>query len=114
MQQLHGKAQEWRWFLLAVRAADECKSGSAVTESSFVDGEALLFPVIGFNNAITDGLLEKVDGVLVMDCGAAVAAGVEEAFGVCLMGHYEREGGSGYSMGECCCSMWSKPCHTMR
>lgn len=91
MQQFHGEAQEGRRFLLTVRAADECERGGAVAEGGFVDGEALFFPVVGFDDAVADGLFEEVDGVLVMDCGAGIAAGVEEAFGVCLVRHYEGE-----------------------
>ena len=75
---------------MAVGATNKCEDSSTIAERSFVDGEALLFPVVGFDDAVADGLFEKVDRVLVVDRGARVPAGVKEAFGICLVGHYER------------------------
>ena len=76
---------------MAVGTTNKCKDSSAIAESSFVDGEALLFPVVGVDDTVTDGFFEKVDRVLVVDRGACVPAGVKEAFGICLVGHYEKK-----------------------
>ena len=79
---------------MAVGAPNECEYSSTVAKGSFVDGETLFFPVVGFDDAVADGLFEKVDRVLVVDRGARIPAGVKEAFGVCLVRHHERRIGS--------------------
>jgi len=76
--------------LLAVGAADVGHGGGTVAECGFVDGETLLLPVVGSYDAISNGLFEEVDGVLVMDLRAGVAAVVEEAAGVGLVGHAKK------------------------
>ena len=72
----------------------------------------MFFPVVGFDDAVADGLLEKVNGVLVVDCGAGVAAGIEEAFGVCLVGHDGR-GRVDSGVEDCCWSICPKLCHIL-
>ncbi len=73
--------------MLAVCAADICHGGGAVAERGFVDGEALLLPVVGGYDAISNGLFKKMDRILVVDLRAGIAAVVKEAAGVCLVGH---------------------------
>lgn len=80
--------------MLAVGAADEGEGDGAVAEGGFVDGEALFLPVVGFGDAVTDGFFEEVGGVLVVDCLAFVAALVEHAFGIDVVGHLMFVGGS--------------------
>lgn len=73
--------------MLAVGTAYECHGGGAIAEGSFIDGEALFLPVVGCDDTVANGLLEEVDGVLVVDLGAGVASAVEKASGVCLVRH---------------------------
>lgn len=73
--------------MLAVSAANICHGGGAVAERGFVDGEALLLPVIGGYDAISNGLFKKMDRVLVVDLRTGIAAIVKEAAGICLVGH---------------------------
>lgn len=74
--------------MLAISATEVCHGDGAVAERGFVDGEALFFPIVGFGDAVTDGLFEEVRGVGVVDCGAGVAAGVEHAGGVDVVGFF--------------------------
>ena len=89
LQQFHGEAEERGGFLGGVGAADVGHGGGAVAEGGFVDGETLFLPVVGGEDAVADRLFEEVDGVLVVDLGAGVAAVVEEAAGVGLVGCHE-------------------------
>lgn len=73
--------------MLAVGTADVGHGGGAVAKCGFIDGEALLLPVVGGYDAISNRLFEEVDGVLVVDLRAGVASIVEEAAGVGLVGH---------------------------
>ena len=74
--------------MLPVGAAEVGHVGGAVAEGGFVDGEALLFPEVGVDDAVEDGLVEEVGGVEAVDCAAGVAvAVVEEVLDVGLVGH---------------------------
>ncbi len=57
-------------------------------------------PVVTGNDAVSDGLLEEVDRVLVVDLGAGVTAIVEEAAGVGGMGHVGRSWAEGKGAGK--------------
>lgn len=78
--------------MLAVRAPDEGHGGGAVAEGGLVEGEALFFPVVAVDDAVADGFFEEVRRVDVVDCAAGVAAVVEHAFGVGLVGHLRWRG----------------------
>ena len=73
--------------MLAVGAADEGGFDGAVAKRGLVDGEALLFPVVGFRDAVAHCFFHQVRRVLPADGGAHVAALVEHGFGVCAVGH---------------------------
>ena len=73
--------------MLAVGAADEGGFNGSVAEGGFVDGEALLFPVVGVGDAVAHSFFHQVGWVLPADGGADVAALVEHGFGVCAVGH---------------------------
>ena len=87
LQELEGQAEEGGGFLLAVRAAEVGHLDGAVAQRGFVDGEALLLPVVGVGDAVADGFFEEVRRVLVVDRVAFVAALVEHALGVDVVGH---------------------------
>ena len=88
MEEFHGEAEKGRRFLGAIGAADGSESGGAVAKGGFIDSEALFLPVVRGEDAVADGLFEEVDGILVVDLGPGVAAVVEEAAGIGLVGHY--------------------------
>lgn len=73
--------------MLAVGAADETHICCAVAEGCFVDGEALLLPVVAGDYPVTDGLFEKMNRVLVVDLGTCVATVVEETARIGGVGH---------------------------
>ena len=87
LQKLESKADEWRGFLLAVGTAYEGHLHSPVAECRFVDSEALLFPVIRFGNTVTNGSLEKVRRVLIVNRLAGVASIIEHALRIDMVGH---------------------------
>lgn len=88
LQELEREADEGGGFLLPVGAAQVGHVGGAVAEGGFVDGEALLFPEVGVDDAVEDGLVEEVGGVEAVDCAAGVAvAVVEEVLDVGLVSH---------------------------
>ena len=73
--------------MLAVGAAEEGGFDCSVAEGGLVDGEALLFPVVGVCDTVPHCFLHQVRRVLSADGGAHVPTLVEHGFGVCAVGH---------------------------
>ena len=78
---------------MAVCAAYVGELSGFVAEGGGVECEALFAPVVGFGDAVPDGLFEEVERVGVVDCGTGVAAGVEHALCVGLVGGHGGGGG---------------------
>ncbi len=78
LQEFEREADEGGGFLLPVGAAEVGHVGGAVAEGGFVDGEALLFPEVGVDDAVEDGLVEEVGGVEAVDGFSGVAVAVVE------------------------------------